>query len=191
MSEDTNPIAAGSKARGRFLYVANPGSDNSSDEEDKKRAKALPEPSSSYSQSYVYQPPSLTHPAALQPRAHTNTLSPPKLTTDFTQDHHHPPTPSSNSTTNLSSPSSTSSRAIDTTPPPSTPGVPGPSSDLGFDVSTRQEPYIGGSNTSERDDGGQISARPTNFLDKIKARIPHRQPRAARTSPNYQQDLVS
>lgn len=195
MADDTKSITAANKARGRFLYIANPGSDNSSDEEEKNRVQPPLEPSSSsYYQSYVYQPPALPQlppPTALQPRTQLNTLPPPKLTTDFSQDHTHPTPPSSQSTTNLSSPSSSSSRAIDTTPPPSTPGVLGQSSDLGFDASGKQEPYIGGFNTSERDEGGQISARPANFFDKIKAHIPHRQTRATRSSPSYNQDLVS
>ncbi|KZP29968.1 hypothetical protein FIBSPDRAFT_163396 [Athelia psychrophila] len=193
MPDDTRSITPANRACGQFLYIPNPGSDNSSDEEDKDRIQPLPDPSSSYPQSYVYQPPALPHmppPTALQPRTHPNTHSPLELITNFTQDHPHPTPPSSQSTSNLSSASSSSSRAIDTTPPRS-PGVRGRSPYIGFDASSGQGPYTGGFNMSKRNEGGRVSARPSTFLDKIKARIPHRQPRPSRTYTNHNQDLVS
>ncbi|KZP29974.1 hypothetical protein FIBSPDRAFT_163424 [Athelia psychrophila] len=72
-TEDTKSIATVNRARGRYLYIANPGSDNSSDEEDRNRIQPPPKPSSSsYNQSYVHQPPALPQlppPTALQRRS--------------------------------------------------------------------------------------------------------------------------
>jgi hypothetical protein len=180
MSE--NPKASTSTAKGgrRFLYIANPGSDESSGEEDDKRQPDT----SSHPQNFTYQPPPLPGPSP-QPRPpkpmHPQ-YAPSPLTTNLPIDHgHHYQSSRSNPT--LSSPSSTSSPAVESTPPPSTPGLSIPAVDLPGEASIRQEPSISG-NLNERGDGAQAATRPTGLFDKLKAHLPHRSSVQQRTSGN-------
>jgi hypothetical protein len=173
MSEDTKSTVAAAKGVRRFLYVANPGSDESSGEEDTTQ-----QPESS-SQSFTYQPPPLPGPSSL-PRPSKPMdphYAPSPLTTNLPMDrghHYH----SSRSNPTLSSPSSTSSPAVESTPPPSTPSLGAPVSDLPGDASIRQEPPIG----PGVGDGSHVTVRPTGFFEKFKAHLPHRSPYQQRAS---------
>lgn len=187
MSEETKSSTAVKGNARRFLYIANPGSDESSGEEDHQQSQ-----SEGTSQSYNYQPPPLPSPKR-EPRPLPKLtplprLAPSPLTTNL------PPDPgryrSSPSNPNLSSPSSTSSHAIESTPPPSTPGLGGPAVDLPGDVPMRQEPMIG-ANASDRGDGTQVTIRQPNIFDKIKAVLPHhRQSHSSKVSGNVYPDIV-
>jgi len=179
MSEDTKSTVT--KGGRRFLYVANPGSDESSGEEDNKRPQAE---GSSQPQGFTYKPPPLPSTSS-QPRPSKPMYpqyAPSPLTTNLPIDHgHHYQSSRSNPT--LSSPSSTSSPAVESTPPPSTPSLSAPAIDLTGDASIRQEPQIG-LNASERGDGPHVTVRPTGLFEKFKAHLPYRSPNQQRTSGN-------
>lgn len=152
MSEDTKSAAI--KSNRRFLYVANPGSDESSGEEDNH-------PDDSNLSGFSYQPPPLQPRSARPIPPH---YAPSPLTTNLPNQYR--------SSRSNSSPSSTSSPAVESTPPPSTPSINAPPSDLSGDPSIRQEPLLMGPNVSERGDGVHVTVRPTGFFEKIKAHLP-------------------
>jgi len=182
MSEDTKSTAAKAKGGRRFLYIANPGSDESSGEEDNKRSEAE---SSSNPQGFNYQQPPPLPSLPSQTRTAKPTrpqYAPSPLTTNLPLDHgHHYPSSRSNPT--LSSPSSTSSPAVESTPPPSTPSLGAPVADLPGEPSIKQEPPIGAS-LNERTDGTHVTVRPTGLFEKFKAHLPHRSSLQQRTSTN-------
>lgn len=178
MSEEAKSAVVKGNAR-RFLYIANPGSDESSGEEDahtSAQAEGPPPQSQSQSQSYP-QPqsqPQPQHVPTLNPPRQPRPLpapspSPLKTNLPLEPNSYHSPNPTN------SSPSSTSS-VQQSTPPPVTPGLNGPAIDLPPEQVVRHEPSIG----SERNDG-HITIRPTNMFDKLKAHLPHRGYRASRT----------
>jgi hypothetical protein len=180
MSEDPKSTAAKAKGGRRFLYIANPGSDESSGEEDNKRSEAE---SSSNPQGFNYQQPPPPPSPSSQPRTPKPTrpqYAPSPLTTNLPIDHGNQ---SSRSNPTLSSPSSTSSPAVESTPPPSTPSLGAPATDLLGDASIRQEPPIGAS-LNERADGTHVAVRPTGLFEKFKAHLPHRSSLQQRASTN-------
>lgn len=178
MADDTKSTTA--KGVRRFLYVANPGSDESSGEEDNTPSQVE---SSSQPTNITYKPPPLpTPPSQTRPSRPIHPLyAPSPLTTNLPIDHGNPYHSSRSNPT--SSPSSTSSPAVESTPPPSTPSLGTPVADLPGDAAIRQEPSIG-SSVNERGDGNYVTARPTGLFEKFKAHLPHRPPHQQRSSGN-------